>query len=202
MWWSLPFCRFIEYDDKDDGNLPFRKTQSMRATSDRRIEIVDHLKQQRRLSNSGEPYNGMSIVYGIQKLCHDLLQLCMTHHDLMLLSMSETKYMIRYLLPAFYSIYTPSLNSVHPQHWMEKIPNSRTVHNFADLKYWSATNLEKESFSGNWWMLDLWKSDSSGDEAQLGRACSHGILGHFFVCFLFGTHGTDSWWTHRANCVL
>ena len=35
----------------DDHNLPFRKTQSMRATANRRIQIVDSLRQ-RRLSNS------------------------------------------------------------------------------------------------------------------------------------------------------
>lgn len=35
----------------DDHNLPFRKTQSMRATANRKIQIVDALRQ-RRLSNS------------------------------------------------------------------------------------------------------------------------------------------------------
>lgn len=35
----------------DDQNLPFRKTQSMRATANRKIQIVDALRQ-RRLSNS------------------------------------------------------------------------------------------------------------------------------------------------------
>lgn len=44
----------------DDSNLPFRKTQSMRATTNRRVQIVDSLKQ-RRLSNSSldrELYKG------------------------------------------------------------------------------------------------------------------------------------------------
>ena len=55
MW-----CRFIGLGEKDDSNLPFRKTQSMRATSSRRVQIVDHLKNQRRLSNSGDPFAGIA----------------------------------------------------------------------------------------------------------------------------------------------
>ena len=46
----------------DDGNLPFRKVQSMRATTNRKIQIVDALRQ-RRLSNSSldrEPSKNMS----------------------------------------------------------------------------------------------------------------------------------------------
>ena len=45
---------------EEHSNLPFRKTQSMRATTNRRVQIVDSLKQ-RRLSNSSldrEPYKG------------------------------------------------------------------------------------------------------------------------------------------------
>jgi len=41
----------LEEHSWDDGNLPFRKVQSMRATTNRKIQIVDALKQ-RRLSNS------------------------------------------------------------------------------------------------------------------------------------------------------
>ena len=36
----------------DDDNLPFRQTRSMRATTNRKVQIVDALKQQRRLSNT------------------------------------------------------------------------------------------------------------------------------------------------------
>lgn len=42
---------FVDLEMSEEGNLPFRKTQSMRATTNRRIEIVDTLKQ-RRLSNT------------------------------------------------------------------------------------------------------------------------------------------------------
>ncbi len=41
----------LEEHSWDNGNLPFRKVQSMRATTNRKIQIVDALKQ-RRLSNS------------------------------------------------------------------------------------------------------------------------------------------------------
>ncbi len=41
----------LEESSWDSGNLPFRKVQSMRATTNRKIQIVDALKQ-RRLSNS------------------------------------------------------------------------------------------------------------------------------------------------------
>ena len=44
-------CRFVDLEVSEEVNLPFRKTQSMRATTNRRIEIVDTLKQ-RRLSNT------------------------------------------------------------------------------------------------------------------------------------------------------
>ena len=37
---------------EDDDNLPFRQTRSMRATTNRKVQIVDALKQQRRLSNT------------------------------------------------------------------------------------------------------------------------------------------------------
>ena len=59
MCYNYVHCRFDD-DDDDDDNLPFRKTQSMRATTNRRVQIVDSLKQ-RRLSNSSldrEPYKG------------------------------------------------------------------------------------------------------------------------------------------------
>ena len=39
-------------DDDDDGSLPFRRTQSMRADTHRAVRIVDALRQQRRLSNT------------------------------------------------------------------------------------------------------------------------------------------------------
>ena len=49
----------MESSGGDDDNLPFRKTQSMRATASRRIHIVDTLKQQRRLSNTSlDQYKG------------------------------------------------------------------------------------------------------------------------------------------------
>ena len=41
-----------EDDEDDPRSLQFRKTQSMRATSHRKVQIVDALKQQRRLSAS------------------------------------------------------------------------------------------------------------------------------------------------------
>lgn len=51
--------RFEEVEVGDEDNLPFRKTQSMRATTNRRIQIVDSLKQQRRLSNTSlDQYKG------------------------------------------------------------------------------------------------------------------------------------------------
>ena len=54
FFFSLP-PSLLSPDDADesydDQNLPFRKTQSMRATANRRIQIVDSLRQ-RRLSNS------------------------------------------------------------------------------------------------------------------------------------------------------
>ncbi len=52
----------VEESSWDSGNLPFRKVQSMRATTNRKIQIVDALKQ-RRLSNSSldrEPGRSMS----------------------------------------------------------------------------------------------------------------------------------------------
>lgn len=57
----MSLFRFDDAEVEGDSNLPFRKTQSMRATTNRRIQIVDSLKQ-RRLSNSSldrEPYKGM-----------------------------------------------------------------------------------------------------------------------------------------------
>lgn len=51
----------VEEREEDSRNLPFRKTQSMRATAHRKVQIVDALKQQRRLSNSSldrEPSKG------------------------------------------------------------------------------------------------------------------------------------------------
>ena len=36
----------------DEPNLPYRLTRSMRATTNRKVQIVDALKQQRRLSNT------------------------------------------------------------------------------------------------------------------------------------------------------
>ena len=52
QWTALEDSHLAEHlEDSDDStNLPFRKTQSMRATSNRKIEIVDALK--RRLSNT------------------------------------------------------------------------------------------------------------------------------------------------------
>ena len=52
QWTALEDSHLAEHlEDSDDlTNLPFRKTQSMRATSNRKIEIVDALK--RRLSNT------------------------------------------------------------------------------------------------------------------------------------------------------
>ena len=52
QWTALEDSHLAEHlEESDDStNLPFRKTQSMRATSNRKIEIVDALKQ-RRLSN-------------------------------------------------------------------------------------------------------------------------------------------------------
>ena len=41
----------VEEED-DEPNLPFRQTRSMRATTNRKVQIVDALKQQRRLSNT------------------------------------------------------------------------------------------------------------------------------------------------------
>ena len=39
-------------EEEDEPNLPFRQTRSMRATTNRKVQIVDALKQQRRLSNT------------------------------------------------------------------------------------------------------------------------------------------------------
>lgn len=53
QWTALGDSREGSSDEvtSDDQNLPFRKTQSMRATANRRIQIVDALRQ-RRLSNT------------------------------------------------------------------------------------------------------------------------------------------------------
>ncbi len=55
------FLFSLDYrDDQETSSLPFRKTQSMRASSSRRIQIVDTLNK-RRLSNSSldrEPFKG------------------------------------------------------------------------------------------------------------------------------------------------
>ena len=42
----------VEEEEDDEPNLPFRQTRSMRATTNRKVQIVDALKQQRRLSNT------------------------------------------------------------------------------------------------------------------------------------------------------
>lgn len=44
----------MDVDDREyrNENLPFRQTHSMRATTNRKVQIVDALKQQRRLSNT------------------------------------------------------------------------------------------------------------------------------------------------------
>ena len=39
-------------EEEDEKNLPYRLTRSMRATTNRKVQIVDSLKQQRRLSNT------------------------------------------------------------------------------------------------------------------------------------------------------
>ena len=39
-------------DEEEERNLPYRLTRSMRATTNRKVQIVDSLKQQRRLSNT------------------------------------------------------------------------------------------------------------------------------------------------------
>ena len=39
-------------DEEGEKNLPYRLTRSMRATTNRKVQIVDSLKQQRRLSNT------------------------------------------------------------------------------------------------------------------------------------------------------
>ena len=39
-------------DEEEEKNLPYRLTRSMRATTNRKVQIVDALKQQRRLSNT------------------------------------------------------------------------------------------------------------------------------------------------------
>ena len=41
-----------EVMDDNEPNLPYRLTRSMRATTNRKVQIVDALKQQRRLSNT------------------------------------------------------------------------------------------------------------------------------------------------------
>ena len=51
----------IDTAEEDYRNLPFRQTRSMRATTNRKVQIVDALKQQRRLSNTSldcEPSKG------------------------------------------------------------------------------------------------------------------------------------------------
>ena len=64
-WTALDDSHHLNDDEErswDDGNLPFRKVQSMRATTNRKIQIVDALRQ-RRLSNSSldrEPGKSLS----------------------------------------------------------------------------------------------------------------------------------------------
>ena len=52
--WTALGERLGPLDDDDEGerNLPYRLTRSMRATTNRKVQIVDSLKQQRRLSNT------------------------------------------------------------------------------------------------------------------------------------------------------
>ena len=53
-WTALDDARHfddLEQVSYEDQNLPFRKVQSMRATTNRKVQIVDALRQ-RRLSNS------------------------------------------------------------------------------------------------------------------------------------------------------
>ena len=50
-----------ERGEEEGEGLPFRKTQSMRATAHRRVQIVDALKQQRRLSNSSLGEGGRGV---------------------------------------------------------------------------------------------------------------------------------------------
>ena len=42
----------MDLEEEEFRNLPFRQTRSMRATTNRKVQIVDALKQQRRLSNT------------------------------------------------------------------------------------------------------------------------------------------------------
>ena len=53
-WTALDDSARVEYlnEPEDSQNLPFRKAQSMRATTNRKVQIVDALKRTRRLSAS------------------------------------------------------------------------------------------------------------------------------------------------------
>lgn len=53
-WMALDDSAMVEYlsEPEDVGKLPFRKAQSMRADSNRKVQIVDALKRTRRLSAS------------------------------------------------------------------------------------------------------------------------------------------------------